>query len=35
MYHNFNLEEEFVCDRFGCSDNANKIDKCNGKYKEE
>lgn len=35
MYHNFDLEEEFVCDLFGCSDNANKVSLCNGKYKEE
>lgn len=35
MYHNFDLEEEFVCDKFGCSDNENKVRMCNGKYREE
>lgn len=34
MYPNFDLEEESVCVKFGCSDKINKIRLCGGKYKE-
>ena len=35
VYYNFDLEEECICGKFGCSDEGNKAEVCNGKFKED
>ena len=35
IQYNFDLDEELVCEKFGCSDIRNKVELCNGKFKEE